>query len=124
MKLRLRYLEDGRGLYAGYGLNCPVARWDGNSWQPYEPAEPKRDGWTEELSRLEAERCFPGATTTSRPAWLPDERDVSVDDAMRLNPEMFDSFDSRRYRHAPGEIDDYLDAVMPESLKALRKKEG
>jgi hypothetical protein len=121
MQLRLLYLEEGPTLYAGYGLNDSVARWDGQGWHPYQPAEPRKDGWAVRLSPREAERCFPGSTTALRPEWLPDQMDVDIR-CHGLRPELFDSYDFPNDRKSPDEIREYAEQILPDTLRQLRAR--
>lgn len=119
MNLQPLYLEEGAALYAGYGFNTPIIRWDGTAWQACQAAEARKDGWAVRLSRREAERCFPGATTVSRPEGIPDHLNVSVEEAIRLRSDLFDGYDFSNIRKAPDEDREYHDQVMPEHIKAL-----
>lgn len=118
MKLQLLFLEEGPTLYAGYGLTLPLVRWDGASWKGCQPAGPRNDGWAVRLTPREAERCFPGATTADRPEDITDWKDFSVQEAINLRPDMFDSYDSPNIRKSPEEIREYDESVMPEELNS------
>lgn len=116
LKLQLLYLEEGTTLFAGYGFGFPVIRWDGAAWQGCQAAGARKDGWAVRLSHREAERCFPGATMATRPDGIPDRLEVSVEDAIRLRPDLFDSYDFPNIRRAPDK--EYLERVMPDHIKA------
>ena len=118
MRLQLLYLEVGTTLYAGYGFESPVIRWDGAAWQDCQAAEDRKDGAVR-LSHREAERCFPGATTAPRPEGVPDWLDCPTEEIIRLRPDLFDDCDFPNIRNAPDEDREYDERVMPDHVKAL-----
>jgi hypothetical protein len=56
------------------------------------------------LTKKEAERCFPGAATAPWPRGTLEWQDFCVDDAVRLRPDIFDSYDNPNIRKSPDEI--------------------
>jgi len=118
LKLQLLYLEEGTALYAGYGFDFPLIRWDGAGWQDCQTAAARKDRRVVRLSKREAERCFPGSTMARRPEGAPDRLEFSVDEAIRLRPDMFDDWDFPNVRKAPAERKEYHEDVMPDHLKA------
>ena len=117
---KLKYIEHRRTLYMGFGRPYPIIVWrrTASQWRLYRGATPRPDEWGEFVSRAEAERLYPRSTTAPLPAGIETEREMSFDELVKMLPELFDGYNGRITRWSPVETAWYLDAVLPDHLKA------
>jgi hypothetical protein len=100
--LSLLYVDAEGALYRGFGRAFPLAVWRPHEqvWELFSDG-PKPDGWGRRVSMKEAERCYPGSTVAALPHGLAVEREVTGEEWIELQPELFDSYDGPITRHPP-----------------------
>lgn len=105
MKLTMLFFEKDGFLHAGYGLKYPALVWRASEHR-----------WTDtledfvgneaciRLSKLEAERCYPGSTSAPLPKSLEHEKEFDYPDLVKFRPDLFDGYDCQSIRKSPSEI--------------------
>lgn len=128
MEASLMYIDaDGR-LYRGYGREWPIIVWEAENrrWDVCNLTCPKEWGGSEFVTVREAERCYPGSTTSRLPDGIEESLDVDPDQMMRYRPEIFDFYDfGTTPRRSPDEIAEVhaqIEAGLPEETRVLLAK--
>jgi hypothetical protein len=116
--VKLLFIDAGGKLYRGYGREFPLIEWypQAQRWSPL-PNTPDPNSSAERVSQREAERCYPGSTNALLPEGTQLEMDITVQEWIRLQPELFDSYDGPITRLSPEE-----DAERATVLRELIKK--
>jgi hypothetical protein len=119
MKQDLLYIDaDGR-LYRGFGRRYPIIAWveKEGRWIPSPDFGIPREEWGELVTQAEAERCYPGSTTSPLPEGTDLVRELSFEEMIRYRAELFDEYDGPITRKSPEEKKRYSDAVRPLHVK-------
>lgn len=125
MQARLMYIDADGHLYRGYGREWPLIVWEVEKccWASCKIVGPKEWGSGEFVTAREAERCYPGSTTSCLPDGIEESLDADAEQMMRYRPELFDFYDfGTTPRRSPDEIAERraeIEALLPEETRAL-----
>lgn len=120
MKQDLLYIEAGGRLFRGFGRLWPVLAWDvePHSWRLQDGANPQPEAWGELVTNREAERLYPGSTTSAAPEGVTTSADLDGEELIRYRPELFDGYDGPVFRKSPeeeAEMRAYVERLMQTS---------
>lgn len=119
MKQELLYIDADGHLYRGFGRYYPIVVWiemEGR-WAPSPDLGIPPAGWGELVTQAEAERCYPGSTTSPLPEGTDLVRELSFEEMLQYRGELFDGYDSPITRKSPEEKKRYSEAATPKNVK-------
>jgi hypothetical protein len=77
--------------------------WLNGAWTATTDTEVRDWNWGELVTADEAERLFPGSTTSPVPPGTATEMHMSVAELIQYRPELFDDYDGPTMRRSPAE---------------------
>jgi len=113
----LLYIEADGQLFRGFGRLWPILSWDAESksWRHRDGVNPQPEPWGELVTVREAERIFPGCTSSPAPEGVATSADLDGAELIRYRPELFDGYDGPVFRKSPeeqAEMRAYFDGLM------------